>query len=122
MQYNPDNSWAQVAPCGDYDSCVQMTADENAAVSIQTITFPYTSTYTASLQYMVINAGPGTLNFRLNPSDPGVTASVVSSTWLTYTTQFTANAGSTSLEIEFSSSSPTTIRVTDVQIIACVTG
>lgn len=116
-----DNSWAQVTPCGDYDSCVQITAHDDTGLSIQGITYPYTGTYTASLKYMVINAGDGigNLNFGLNANDPGVTTSAVSATWLTYTTQFTANAGNGGLYLAFTGHDATTIRVTDVQIIAC---
>ncbi|CAK7207066.1 hypothetical protein SEUCBS139899_009874 [Sporothrix eucalyptigena] len=118
-----DNSWAQTTPCGDYDSCLQMTVDQNAMITLQTITYPYSGTYTASLQYKVINAGTGTgtLNFDLNPNDPGVSISDPSVTWLTYTTQFTANAGTSSLGINFSVNpdSPSTIQITDVQILAC---
>lgn len=115
------NSWTPTAPCGDYDSCVQITAHQDAILSIQSFTYPYTGAYTASLKYKVLDAGDssGNLRFGLSASDPGVTTNAVTSTWQTYTIDFTANAGSSSLTLAYTASGISTIQVTDVQIIAC---
>ncbi|KAL1889990.1 hypothetical protein Sste5346_008569 [Sporothrix stenoceras] len=116
-----DNSWTPTAPCGDYDSCVQITAHQDTALSIQSFTYPYSGAYTASLKYKVLNAGDGSgnLKFGLVTGEAGVTTNAVTSTWETYTIDFTANAGGGSLYLAYTASGFGTIQVTDVQIIAC---
>ncbi|CAK7213476.1 hypothetical protein SBRCBS47491_001813 [Sporothrix bragantina] len=116
-----DNSWAQVKPCGDYDSCIQITSHSNAILTIQSFTYPYSGAYTASLKYKVLDpgSGVGTLNFGLDSSDPGAALTTVSDGWQDYTDEYNADAGTHTLVMAVNTGNTVTVQITDVQILAC---